>query len=220
MGWIPTIYDKVETVTKAEADVYEANRQPQYEERFRAATEGLPIKLIYGLGPHSMPILEDVMALVRPKVILEIGFGAGASSSLFLALNPLVRLVSVDSTDDPRIHEAVQMQARRHSGRFEFVHSLSSEVAPALAGRWFDLAFIDGDHTIDGVRGDLAVAKALGIPVVLLDDWWPHYGPGVQPAVREADWLSPWKQWGNLMLMRRRTAPRKVGGNVGVRTTA
>jgi hypothetical protein len=83
-----------------------------------------------------------------------------------------------------------------------FLHDLG-EVENAA---WkFDLAFIDGNHEVDWVRSDLALVAGLGIPWILLDDWWPFYGPGVQAAVRERSDLELEKQWGNMVLLRLRT---------------
>lgn len=210
MNWKPSPFDNLATVTEAEGHAYEALRQPEYVERFEAATAGLPLWAMYGLGPHSMPILKDVLEMTKPERILEIGFGAGASSAMWLYLSPGVLVTSVDNTTDEQQLRAAVMLGERYKWRFEFFNEDSRTAIRNMVGRRFSLCFIDGDHSLEGVRNDIDLAGKLAIPWVLFDDWWPHYGPGVQGAVAEWPRLLPVKQWGNLMLMRWRTAPRQL----------
>lgn len=210
MTWAPTPYDTRTTVTPAEADEYRAAVRPGYEERFKELTHGQPLDLIYGLGPHSLPIIEEVLAHTKAKTVLEIGFGAGASACMFLGLDPELKMLSVDSSTDERLLEAALLVGTKFPGRFDFINQDSALLSRHVGRGAFDLIFIDGDHRYAAVRSDLALAKAKRIKWVLLDDWWPHFGEGVQTAAAEAgEWLRPVRQWGNVMLMRgyHRTAP-------------
>lgn len=200
----PSPWDTAETVTKAEADQYEQHYRPEDMAAFEEITSGLPLKVMYGLGPHSLPIIEEVLNRVAPRRVLEIGFGAGASASMFLAFSHC-ELVSIEMNVDPRVVNAAQLVGRTYPGRFELVSGRSEDFLGTGArvdrGGGFDLIFIDGDHSLAGVRTDIRIGLEHEIPWFLFDDWWPHYGPGVQPAVRDVPALVAEQQWGNLMLM-------------------
>ena len=58
-----------------------------------------------------------------------------------------------------------------HGDRFEFILCDSRKVKPQLQGRIFDVAFVDGDHSADGVKNDIQLCLDLGIPYIILDDW-------------------------------------------------
>lgn len=165
---------------------------------FIRITAGLPLGHMYGLGAHSLPIIRDVLDIVQPAAILELGFGAGASAAMFLACGP-GRLDSVDHSLEEPVLEAGRIL--RQTGRFLLHHMKTVEAARLLSYQRFDLCFVDAGHTLEDVREDIGVCRQLGVPWVLFDDWWPKYGPGVQPAVDEAvEELHHFRQWGNMLL--------------------
>lgn len=206
-AWEPTIYDSLKDATHEIVEGYKrAATTPAYEERFLAATSGLALEAIYGLGPHSLPAVEDALEVARPRTVLEIGFGAGASSAMFLDLDATLSVVSVDNTRDDRCLAGARLLRERYGARFTFLNVDSRLVDMKMLGPFakFDLAFIDGGHDLASVRSDLRLAASAGVKHILLDDWWPYLGPGVQEAVKERDDLVPLRQWGNLMLMQRK----------------
>jgi predicted O-methyltransferase YrrM len=195
-------FDDRDDVTAEEREAYQASVRPGDVLRFKDMTEGLPLEIMYGLGPHSIRIIEEVLEITKPCSILEIGFGAGASASLFLSLST-ASLASCEISHDTRVLTAADMLMRSFPGRFRFMNFPSYE----LSDQHFkttgapDLIFIDGSHEYEEVANDLAFAIGF-IPWILLDDWWPHFGPGVQRAAKERPELERSGHWGNLILFR------------------
>lgn len=197
-----TRWDSVDDIAAEDVESYKrAATTPESAADFAAWTVGLPLEAMPGLGPHSLPALRDVIDTVWPMHILEIGFGAGASSTMFLHLTDHATVHSVDKTTDPIVTAAAAHMTHVWSGRFRFLPGDSRRISlPAIA---WDLIFIDGDHELSAVVSDLEKAKALGIPWVLVDGWWLYLGPGVRLAVETQEDLQKVRQWGNLVLFRR-----------------
>lgn len=73
-------------------------------------------------------------------------------------------------------------------GRYVTAHALTSEAACADMGGTWDLIFIDGDHSYEAVRGDIArwLPKMRPGGMIGGDDFCPREYPGVVRAVQEA----------------------------------
>lgn len=113
--------------------------------------------------------------------ILEVGSWRGASAVRFLKLDPS-RLVLVDPyavkpdgswegglTQEEL--EGVRMKARARVDRFdgfgvvEWRYEFSPEASQGFEDESFDLVYIDGDHSYEAVKADMAA-------------WWPKVAPG------------------------------------------
>lgn len=162
--------------------VYYATVEERAE--FRHLTAGLPETEI-GLSAHSLFAVKAIVATVKPKRVLEIGFDRGSSSAMWLGLSD-ASVVSIDISDDPELHRAVAVLQNRYPGRLEFIRSDSTKVEIDPRLHQFDMAFIDGDHTEDGALSDLMMVKSLNIQWVVLDDWLEDFGPGVAIAAERA----------------------------------
>lgn len=119
------------------------------------------------------PIVIHLYNKYGIETILEIGFNIGHSATLFLDYCPdkKSKVTSVDlgiHKDTIKASEAV----KGHFGdRFRF-HLLNSRyMENTLKHDTFDLAFIDGDHTHQGVQNDIQSCINLKIPYLLFDDW-------------------------------------------------
>jgi predicted O-methyltransferase YrrM len=209
---VTTRWDLAQDVSPEEVEAYKAAAtSPEDAKLFAEWTADLPLEVMPGLGPHSLPAIREAMDIVRPASILEIGFGAGASASMFLRLSPSVIVHSVDLTNRSSVLIAAAQMTTRWHGRFWLVWGDSTgdlvrtTLQDVAVNEWpFDMAFIDGGHDLETVLADLATAKAMGINHVLMDDWWPCLGPGVRRAVEAQDDLRLVRQWGNIVLLERR----------------
>jgi len=201
-------YDSQPTATDEQVAEYRRHSVADAEE-YAQLTYGLPRDAMYGSEAHSLFFFKAVLAMAQPEHVVEIGFGAGCSASMLLGLAPGIRrVVSVDLTANPSALAGVTVVQRRHPGRFFFINTDSrqlSATAVAMAlGAGPDLMFIDGGHDHDTVASDLRLARALQPTWLLLDDWWPQFGPGVQSAwAQEGAGYELHQQWGNAILFRR-----------------
>lgn len=132
---------------------------------------------------NGMTHVKDYFALgavalaTQPKSIFEIGTYLGVTSNFFLKLLPNVKVVSIAFINPPRLFarirfnnselkkyqvgSAVEAQYRsRFMQLFGDSHKLSGE---DLLNRFdpFDFIFIDGDHSLEGVKLDTKLADSL-----------------------------------------------------------
>jgi hypothetical protein len=119
------------------------------------------------------PIINDVYANHQPRKMLEIGFNIGYSASMWLEFDPdnKLHLTSVDIGKHSDTQPAARAVKNLHGDRFEFILSDSKIVYPQLKGQYFDLAFIDGDHSDIGVFNDIELCLKLKIPFLVFDDY-------------------------------------------------
>ena len=108
----------------------------------------------------------------RAKSVFEIGFNGGHSARLMLDImkdDPDFRLHSVDICQH-EYTEPLARQLEKRDPRFTFQKADSKDLLGSdLHG--YDMLFIDGDHTEDGVRNDLLLALESGIGYILIDDY-------------------------------------------------
>jgi hypothetical protein len=141
--------------------------------------------LPYGLGAHSLKSIRKACEVFQPTAILEIGFAMGRSAVMWLNLSQAT-LVSVDNSTREETIQAAVVLLEDYPSRFTFISADSKHVYDVIKGRRFDMIFVDGGHTEADVGSDIALGRALGIKKFVFDDWNPHWGPGVQPAVSKA----------------------------------
>lgn len=153
-------------------------------------------------GSHAK-IFEEVISLIKPKEILEIGFFCGSSAGLWLNLSE-ANLTSVDPFLDNATNDylnsvgrpeeiggdsvqlaAVESVKFNYPERFRFIHkrSLNAAIDGDLQKDFYQLCFVDGDHWQAGVTIDLNICLALKIPFILMDDACPEF-PGVVESVK------------------------------------
>jgi len=168
---------------------------------FDAKGERIP----WGVGPHSVRCFREIVDIVKPKSILEIGFNLGYSASIWLNLTDAT-LVSVDISDKAETMRAAELLFEQFNTRIHVVIKDSAQVFPDVCYRKYDLAFIDGGHLEHHVMADIKLALDLKIKWFAFDDILSQFGPGVLPAIAKHPQLEEVKTMGNIALYKNTAA--------------
>ncbi|SNT25375.1 class I SAM-dependent methyltransferase [Rhodococcoides kyotonense] len=155
-------------------------------------TAGEPFE--YGADESELNYLASLAARPGTQLICEVGFNAGFSSWAFLGASPSTVVYSFDLAN-----YAYSAAAKAHidelfPGRHTLIqgdsHSTIREFAQSFPDMRFDVVFVDGDHSLEGARADLADLRALATheTVVVMDDItpWLWFGEGPTQAWQEA----------------------------------
>jgi len=141
------------------------------------------VPIPYSLGVHSVKWLREVVSIVKPKRILEIGFNLGYSSALWLNIaKELEYIAAVDISDKRETLSSANFLKKSYPNKFDFHHFDSKRVFPILEGVSFDTIFIDGCHDLDYILNDIDLGLKLKIPNFIFDDWNPLFSD-VQKAL-------------------------------------
>ena len=113
-----------------------------------------------------------ILRTTKAKSVFEIGFNGGHSARLWLDLmkdDPDCRLHSVDICQHEYTEE-IARELEKTDSRFTFTKANSNDlIGKDLEG--YDLLFIDGEHSEDGVRNDLLLGAEAKIDYMLVDDY-------------------------------------------------
>ncbi|MFC8177433.1 class I SAM-dependent methyltransferase [Rhodococcus sp. NPDC057297] len=158
----------------------------------RTVTAGQPFE--YGADEAELAYLSSLAADDGVELICEIGFNAGFSTWAFLSASPTVTVVSFDLAEYEYSDAAKAHIDELFPGRHTLIrgdsHSTVTEYARSNPDVRFDVVFVDGDHSLDGARADLADARAFSTTdtVVVMDDItpWLWFGEGPTAAWQDA----------------------------------
>lgn len=130
------------------------------------------------LGLGALNMVEEVVSLTNPKSILEIGFNAGHSASMWLGFSN-AKLTSLDVARPPWLtweggmKDSVSVIKKHFGDRFEFYiadsQNLETRKQPYMIGH--DLFFIDGAHEEAPCAHDIETAILFGAKYIFLDDY-------------------------------------------------
>ncbi len=143
-------------------------------------SDGIPLP--YGLGPHSVRCLREIVDIVKPKHIFEIGFNMGWSSALWLNLGNDIKLISCDISDKEETLLGAKILAEKFFPRFMYLARNSEAIDSILSEHQYGLIFIDGGHLINDVVADIEFSLKYKIPHIAFDDFLPQFGQ-VQDAI-------------------------------------
>lgn len=149
-----------------------------------------PVPAYQNRGEFGM--LWELVASRPHARVLEVGSLFGGTLWWWSHLPAIETLVSVDLPSDwepirDGVREAREIWAEWFAPRVEFVEHLADSHDPATVeavGGPFDFAFIDGDHSYEGVRADWLAWSPLVRPggLVAFHDTWPN-GDTAEPGV-------------------------------------
>lgn len=116
---------------------------------------------------------NHILKLARyPKSIFEIGFNGGHSARMWLEFykdDPDFRLHSVDICNH-EYTEVIAKELEEKDPRFTFT-KMSSFDLEVEQMQGYELLFVDGDHSAEGIRNDILLGNYSKIPYILIDDY-------------------------------------------------
>jgi hypothetical protein len=114
------------------------------------------------------PSFFDILEIARPATFLEIGFNVGGSALMFLSINSNLIYHSIDIVKNEK-SVSFFYQKYKH---WKFFNVNSALIRPCEDGLLckYDIAFIDGDHSSEGVLNDTEIVLSFKPKYVLFDD--------------------------------------------------
>jgi hypothetical protein len=120
-------------------------------------------------GMDCWPIVNYVANHIQPKNILEIGFNAGHSASMWLTKTS-ANITSVDIKFGICHQLGSELLKKKFPDRFNFIHCDSTKVYDQIKDNYYDLIIVDGGHGKDVCLSDCNLALKLGAKYMLVDD--------------------------------------------------
>lgn len=166
-------------------------------------SDGIPLP--YGLGSHSVRCLREIVEIVKPDKIFEIGLNMGWSASLWFNLSDKVYLMSCDISKKQETINAVKFLYNKYEDYFEYLDRNDPIFSERVKRHNFDLCFVDGGHLLNDVVADTQLALELKIPYIAYDDFLIEFGQ-VQEAISTfGDKLEQVNVNGNIALYKNKT---------------
>lgn len=151
------------------------------------------IGLIQEASGVTGDILEIGVFMGKSAIVLGHLLGDGET---LVAADLFDDVVSAADNADEVAHEYAGLNeqrfldnyARYHQTPPEVIKGLSARLPKVLGRRKFRLIHVDGSHTYDVVRDDIANTRHFAGPdaIIVLDDWRTVHTPGVSAAIWES----------------------------------
>lgn len=135
-------------------------------------------------------MMEWIRDKYNPKTLLEIGFYAGHSTSMWAQILNETKITSC-APPHPRAKEFSKI-VMEHNPNVKVILIPSPEVHKSINGLDFDIAFIDGNHTEPAVYNDIHMCRSMGIHVLLFDNYELE---SVREGIKNRLGTSPNKVW-------------------------
>ena len=149
-----------------------------YKKLYRASL-GQNFQNVGETGISSVPFFIDVINRVKPNNILEIGFNRGSSAIKWL-MNSDSNLLSVDI----KRTGGVDVIRENFGPRFGFLEMNSHDIVRSEWVSFFDLIFLDGDHSWDGICADIKNSLKLRPKFLFFDDYFhSDHGEEIRRAI-------------------------------------
>jgi predicted O-methyltransferase YrrM len=176
-------------------------------------------RAVFSTWTDHLPFAYDLIAALRPTLVVELGSQAGASYFTFCQAvrehGVAARCVAVDTWagdehtgayDDTVFREVAGYNSANYADFSELLRMRFEDAVHRFEHESIDLLHIDGFHTYDAVRGDF-------------ETWYPKVAPGGivlfhDVAARQMD-FGAWRYWAELAA-RHRTFTFQHGFGLGV----
>lgn len=115
------------------------------------------------------PAFKEILEIANPSSVMEIGFNKGSSALMFLSINPTLQYHSIDIIRREKSVEFLKKEFKH----FWFVEEDSRNIKPghgSILLEKYDMVFIDGEHSREGVINDIEKSLLFNPKYILLDD--------------------------------------------------
>lgn len=122
------------------------------------------------LTEKTCGVLKEIYDIVQPKKAMEIGFNAGHTAFGWLSMFPELHYHSVDICQ----HTYTKAHAKKLEEIFGERFKFGNKDSRKLSGNHilgYDMVFIDGDHSFEGIRHDYQICLDAKTPWILIDDY-------------------------------------------------
>lgn len=151
------------------------------------------------LTESEVTALKELAGSLPPNpVLVNIGAGAGTSTIAFLEERQDLIAFSIDlltTQSEVTTNEHLRLAEMGLTHRVIKIWGDSKMVGKSWPSWWkVDCVFVDGDHTHDGLAGDILAWESLVKlgGVMVFHDYTRHHHPDVKPTVDEM--MKPYKQ--------------------------
>lgn len=111
------------------------------------------------------PAFKEILEITKAKSVLELGFNVGGGALMFLSVNPELKYQSVDIVENVKSVNYLRNKFKN----FSFLKANSGNLYHLMIEE-FDLVYVDGDHSEQGVLSDIEVAFKFNPKYILFDD--------------------------------------------------
>lgn len=169
---------------------------PSHAGRSGTGFDSNGIQIPYSCGYHSVKCLREIVNIVKPKSIFEIGTNLCCSASLWLELAPKSNILTCDVTYKQETLDAVEVMTKRYPKRFTYINRSDLKSLP----KKIDLAFVDGSHLLNDVCEDIGLCLTYKIPYIAFDDIMPQFGFAQEAINMFLDQIELVQEFGNIGL--------------------
>tara|TARA_R110000823_G_scaffold259260_1_gene380477 strand:+ start:485 stop:1048 length:564 start_codon:yes stop_codon:yes gene_type:complete len=121
---------------------------------------------------ESFKAIKDICRISNPTTILELGFNRGASAFMWLESSK-AKLHSIDRLLPTHVEKSINYFNLKYPGRFQYTHydhQNLTDLSLELTNQ-YDLIFIDGEHTQNGIYRDTKNSISLNPKFIVFDDY-------------------------------------------------
>lgn len=140
---------------------------------------------------ESLDSIRSVCLLTTPRNILELDFNRGISTIMFLeSSNANVHSIDIRLLDE--VKASIDYINTNYQNRFEYTslnhHELYKKKYIDKFKNYYDLIFIDGDHSYDAIYRDTENCLKFNPKYILFDDYnHPAHGQDVKNIIQIFD---------------------------------
>jgi hypothetical protein len=123
------------------------------------------------LTERTCRVIQDIFNIIHPMSVFEIGFNAGHSAYAWMRMFGDINYHSVDICQHAHTQRHADVLKDTFGSRFKFTAQDSKTMRPEEIANRYDLAFIDGDHSFEGLRSDYELCGKAEVKWLLIDDY-------------------------------------------------